>query len=40
MVFHVTDRKGVLDALRELDAQMDKKLDQIIDAQLGGGGSQ
>jgi hypothetical protein len=40
MVFQVTDRKGVLDAMRELDAQMDKKLDQIIDAQLGGGGSQ
>lgn len=39
MVFQVTDRKGVLDAMRELDAQMDKKLDQIIDAQLGGGGS-
>ncbi len=39
MVFQVTDRKGVLDAMRELDAQMDKKLDQIIDAQLGGGSS-
>lgn len=39
LVFQVTDRKGVLDALRELDAQMDKKLDQIINAQLGGGAS-
>lgn len=39
IVFQVTDRKGVLDALRELDAQMDKKLDQIINAQLGGGAS-
>ncbi|MEX2216975.1 MAG: hypothetical protein WD768_22880 [Phycisphaeraceae bacterium] len=40
MVFQVTDRKGVLDALREWDDAMDKKLDQIIDAQLGGSGSQ
>ena len=39
LVFQVTDRKGVLDALRELDAQMNKKLDQIINAQLGGGAS-
>ncbi len=39
MVFQVTDRKGILDAQRELDAQMDKKLDQIINAQLGGGAS-
>ena len=37
IVFQVTDRKGVLDAMRELDPQMDKKLDQIIDAHLGGG---
>jgi len=35
MVFQVTDRAGVLAAMRELDTQMDKKLDQIIKAQLG-----
>jgi len=35
LVFEVTDRAGVLSALRELDTQMDRKLDQIIKAQLG-----
>jgi len=35
IVFEVTDRAGVLAALRELDTQMDRKLDQIIKAQLG-----
>ncbi|MBI1374692.1 MAG: hypothetical protein GC159_18390 [Phycisphaera sp.] len=35
LVFEVTDRAGVLAALRELDTQMDRKLDQIIKAQLG-----
>jgi hypothetical protein len=39
LVFAVTDRAGVLAALRELDAQMDEKLDQIINAQLGSGDS-
>jgi hypothetical protein len=35
MIFQVTDRAGVLAAMRELDTQMDEKLDQIIKAQLG-----
>jgi hypothetical protein len=35
IVFEVTDLEGVRAALRELDAEMDKKLDQIIKAQLG-----
>jgi len=35
IVFEVTARAGVLAALRELDTQMDRKLDQIIKAQLG-----
>jgi len=39
IVYQVTDLKTVLAAQRELDAQMDRKLDQIIDAQLGGGGT-
>jgi hypothetical protein len=33
--FQVTDRAGILAAMRQLDTQMDKKLDQIIKAQLG-----
>ncbi len=35
LVFQVTDRAGILAASRQLDAQMGKKLDQIIKAQLG-----
>lgn len=35
IVFEVTDREGVLEAMKELDAAMDRKLDQIIRAQLG-----
>jgi len=35
MVLEVSDREGVLEALRELDEQIERKLDQIIDAQLG-----
>ncbi|MFT5127487.1 MAG: hypothetical protein ACI8W8_001090 [Rhodothermales bacterium] len=35
LIFHVSDRAGVLSAMRELDNQLDKKLDQIIHAQLG-----
>lgn len=35
MVLEVLDREGVLEALRELDEQIERKLDQIIDAQLG-----
>lgn len=38
LVFQVTDRAGILASLRQLDAQMDKKLDEIIKAQLGYGG--
>ena len=36
MVFQVTDKLGVIKAMGELNSQMDKKLDQIIEAQLGG----
>jgi hypothetical protein len=35
LVFQVTDRAGILAASRQIDAQMGKKLDQIIKAQLG-----
>jgi hypothetical protein len=35
LIFHVSDRAGVLSAMRELDTQLDKKLNQIIHAQLG-----
>lgn len=35
IIFHVSDRAGVLSAMRELDDQLDKKLNQIIHAQLG-----
>jgi hypothetical protein len=35
MVLEVLDREGILEALRELDEEVERKLDQIIDAQLG-----
>jgi hypothetical protein len=35
LIFQVSDRAGVLSAMRELDEQLDKKLNQIIHAQLG-----
>lgn len=34
LVLEVSDREGVLEALRDSDEQIEKKLDQIIDAQL------
>ncbi len=35
MVLEVSDREGVLEALREQDEEIERKLDRIIDAQLG-----
>jgi len=35
IVLEVSDREGVLEALRELDSEIERKLDQIINAQLG-----
>ena len=35
IVLEVSDREGVLESLRELDEQIEKRLDQIIDTQLG-----
>jgi hypothetical protein len=40
IVLEVSDREGVLEALRELDSELERKLDQIINAQLGIGDSQ
>lgn len=39
IVLEVSDREGVLEALRDFDAEMERKLDQIINAQLGIGES-
>ncbi len=35
MVLEVSDREGVLESLREQEEEIERKLDQIIDAQLG-----
>ena len=35
LVLEVSDREGVISALNQVDEHIDKKLDQIIEAQLG-----
>ena len=35
IILEVSDREGVLESLRDLDAEIERKLDQIINAQLG-----
>jgi len=35
IILEVSDREGVIAALRDLDAELERKLDQIINAQLG-----
>ena len=35
LILEVSDREGVIEALRDLDAELERKLDQIINAQLG-----